>query len=129
HRSLGMVVALLGVLKSGAAYVPMDPAYPAERLSFMLLDARASLLLTERSLEASFADQGAKVICLDGDWESIREESGEDPAAVAGPDDLAYVVYTSGSTGKPKGVMIAQQSVSNLLAALERAVYDEQTER
>jgi aspartate racemase len=102
ERSLEMVIGLLGILKAGGAYVPLDPAYPKERLAFMLEDSEVSILLTQERL---VGHSPLKVVCLDTDWESISQESQEDPITKTTADDVAYVIYTSGSTGKPKGVL------------------------
>ncbi|MFL6333082.1 MAG: condensation domain-containing protein, partial [Pyrinomonadaceae bacterium] len=107
ERSFELVVALLGVLKAGAAYVPLDPAYPAERLAFMLEDSGAPLLLTQERLLTRLPQTGAEVVCLDANWEAVAERGAARPSAEAPPpadDNLAYVIYTSGSTGRPKGV-------------------------
>jgi amino acid adenylation domain-containing protein len=123
ERSLEMVVALVGILKSGGAYVPMDPDYPADRLAFMLADARCPVLLTQRHVaESRLAALGAEhggtgaVICLDSDWASVvKEAQGARILEHAGPDDLAYLIYTSGSTGQPKGAMNRHRGVTNRL--------------
>jgi amino acid adenylation domain-containing protein len=112
ERSLEMVVGLLGILKAGGAYLPLDPAYPRERLRFMLEDSGAGLVLTEERLADSLP-KGAALVRLDADRVEIERESGEDPETQAGPEHLAYVIYTSGSTGKPKGVEIEHGSLSN----------------
>src|SRR5579864_700606 len=103
ERSLEMIVGLLGILKAGAAYVPLDPTYPPERLAFMLADARVSVLLTQRRFNAEEAKDGVKVVYLDEDWESIRRESDENPVSNLVASNAAYIIYTSGSTGTPKG--------------------------
>ncbi len=121
-RSLEVVVGLLGILKAGAAYVPVDPAYPVERLAFMLQDARAAVLVTKEKFAATFADQEIKRISLDADLEDLCQESEEDISSGAAAENMAYVIYTSGSTGKPKGVMVEHRSVNNLLAALGQAI-------
>ncbi|HEX8459415.1 MAG TPA: amino acid adenylation domain-containing protein, partial [Pyrinomonadaceae bacterium] len=123
ERSVEMVVALLGVLKAGAAYVPLDPSYPRERLTYMLEDSRACLLLTQRRLlDARVLDAGAAalppVLCLDGDWNELRTHvSAMSGTLVANDkpcgDDLAYVIYTSGSTGQPKGAAIPHRAIRN----------------
>nr|QEO74533.1 condensation domain-containing protein [uncultured bacterium] len=113
-RSLEMVIALLGVLKAGAAYVPLDPQYPLERLSFMIEDARLSLLLTEAELvcEIRLPDR-TKVVCLGAEHELWAAQSGENVSVSLSPSNLAYVIYTSGSTGHPKGVLIAHRALVN----------------
>ena len=101
-RSLEMAVAVLGALKAGAAYVPLDPAYPSERLSFMLKDAQCAALLTNERLVASLPNVGANVLCLDRDWNKVARESAEHPRTRVSGENLAYVIYTSGSTGWPR---------------------------
>ena len=119
ERSAEMVVALLGILKAGGAYVPLDPSYPLERLSFMLDDAKAHVLLTQSSLSEKFSDYWGYTICLDAEWESAEGGGAEgedgDGARVAGAENLAYVIYTSGSTGQPKGVAVPHRAVHNLV--------------
>ncbi len=113
-RSTTMAVAVLGVLKAGAAYLPLDPEYPSERLSFMLEDARVSAVLTEQHMVARLPAQCPRVICLD--TESIADESDASPVSDVSADNLAYVIYTSGSTGRPKAVMMPHRAVCNLVA-------------
>lgn len=113
ERSPEMLISLLGTLKAGAAYLPLDPAYPVERLSFMLLDAGVQVLLTEQSLVGRLPDFEGQSFCLDTQWESLRELSGANPQPVVSADNLAYVIYTSGSTGMPKGVAITHGSLAN----------------
>jgi amino acid adenylation domain-containing protein len=120
ERSLEMVVGLLGILKAGAAFVPLDPVYPRERLTVILEDSRLPLLLTQDRLVVSFPENRIRVIRLDTDWELIARESREDLSSGARPENLAYVTYTSGSTGKPKGVMIENRSVVNVLTSFIR---------
>ncbi|HEX8782811.1 MAG TPA: amino acid adenylation domain-containing protein, partial [Steroidobacteraceae bacterium] len=115
ERSLAMMVGLLGIQKSGAAYVPLDPSYPAERLRLTLDDAQAPVLLTQQSLLSSLPEQPAQVVCLDSDWEKIAQQSTSNPASGATPEDLVYVIFTSGSTGRPKGVEVPHRAVVNLL--------------
>ena len=115
ERSALMMAALLAVLKAGAAYVPLDAAYPAQRISFMLDDADVSVLLTQESLLPRLPEQRARVICLDRDWPEIGQQSSENLLTEATPDNLAYVIYTSGSTGQPKGVAIEHRSLLNLV--------------
>jgi amino acid adenylation domain-containing protein len=114
-RSPEMVVALLAVWKAGGAYVPLDPAYPKERLSFMIEDAQPLVLLTEKKCLPLLASSGGKVVCLDADWPMLSAETGDNPAPIAAPSNLAYVMYTSGSTGKPKGAMILHRGLVNYL--------------
>jgi len=117
ERSLNLIVALLAILKAGAAYVPLDPAYPQERLAYMLSDAQLSLLLTQEKLLNQLPNYQAQVICLDSDWEVISKECEHNPLSDVKPNNLAYIIYTSGSTGKPKGVLLAHQGLCNLALA------------
>jgi amino acid adenylation domain-containing protein/non-ribosomal peptide synthase protein (TIGR01720 family) len=113
ERSLEMVVGILGILKSGSAYVPLDPAYPQERLAFMLEDAQVPVLLTQERLVMGLPEQKARVICLDADWKAIAQESEKNLLNSTTAKNLAYAIYTSGSTGKSKGVMIQHSSLVN----------------
>lgn len=115
ERSVKMVVALLGILKAGGAYAPLDPAYPQERLAFMLRDTDAPVLLTEERLAENLPAHRAQVIRLDADWERIAGESTENPPSAATAESLAYVIYTSGSTGRPKGVAVTHRSIVRLV--------------
>jgi amino acid adenylation domain-containing protein len=117
ERSLEMVVGVMGVLKAGGAYLPLDPTYPKDRLQFMLEDAAAPVLLTQERLLPLLPEHGARVICLDAGWDAIAGESADNPENVATPASLAYVIYTSGSTGKPKGVLIEHRAVANFIAS------------
>ena len=115
ERSIEMVVSLLGILKAGAAYVPLDPAYPQERLAFMLSDSAASLLLTQQQLVAQLPAPEERTVCIDSEWGEIARHSRANPEPQGTTANLAYVIYTSGSTGQPKGVAIAHQSASAFL--------------
>jgi amino acid adenylation domain-containing protein len=121
-RSPQMVVAVLGVLKAGAAYVPLDPAYPQERLALMLEDSQVEVLLTQQDLVSGLPAQGLNVVCLDSDRKAISNQSDESPAPLAMADNLAYVIYTSGSTGRPKGVAMTHRPLVNMIQwQIERA--------
>lgn len=119
-RSPDMVVALLGILKAGAAYLPLDPSYPLERLTFMVQDARPSVIVADSPALASH-DGGPTVLRLDagGDREAIARQPSDRPDAPVAADDLAYVIYTSGSTGRPKGVMLEHRNVANLFVGMD----------
>nr|AGZ05275.1 McyA [Nostoc sp. 152] len=110
ERSLEMVVGLLGILKAGGAYIPLDPAYPTERLEIILADSQVSVLLTEEKLLARLSANIDDVVKLDTDKAVISLESQNNPISQVNPGNSAYVIYTSGSTGKPKGVVIEHQS-------------------
>jgi amino acid adenylation domain-containing protein len=119
ERSHHMIVALLAILKTGAAYVPLDPAYPAERIKFMREDARLSLIVSQEKLlhRLPMLDGAgaARVLSVDGDTPVIDAQSADNPAVPVSPAALAYVIYTSGSTGTPKGVAIEHRNVAVLI--------------
>ncbi|WP_035060990.1 non-ribosomal peptide synthetase [Andreprevotia chitinilytica] len=117
ERSLDMVVGMLGILKAGSAYVPLDPAYPHERLAYMLADAQPALLLTQQSVQAMQGWADDAVFLLDTQAHVLREQAAHDPAPLAYPDNIAYVIYTSGSTGRPKGVQTPHRAVVNIALA------------
>lgn len=121
ERSLEMVLALYGILKAGGAYVPLDPEYPADRIAFMLRDARAPVLLTQARLVGDLPAPDARIICLDSDWETIAQETADKPVNAAKAGNLAYVIYTSGSTGRPKGVMNTHRGICNRLLWMQDA--------
>ncbi|SEU31632.1 non-ribosomal peptide synthetase [Stigmatella erecta] len=118
-RCLEMLVGLLGILKAGAAYVPLDPAYPRPRLAFLLDDAGVSGVLTHGAVEAQLPLGPREVLRLDAQ-EALAAWPERRPAPLAGPTHLAYVLYTSGSTGQPKGVQVEHRSLINLADALAR---------
>jgi amino acid adenylation domain-containing protein len=125
HRSTDMVVALLGVMKAGTCYVPLDPSFPRERLHHMLEDSGARVLLTETELvdwitpEPHGPNSISERVCLDRDWNRIASAGGPlEPRAR--PDSVVYTIYTSGSTGRPKGVRIPHRAVINFLDSMRR---------
>ena len=120
ERSIDMVVGVLGIMKAGGAYVPLDPAYPEERIAFILEDAKASVLLTEKRFLNALPRTAAEILQLDEDWVTISKFPVDPPLNPATSDNLAYVIYTSGSTGKPKGVQIQHRSVINFLHSMSR---------
>ncbi len=127
ERSLEMVVGLLGILKAGAGYVPLDPSYPPQRLAYMLADCEPAALLTQGELHEHLGVGDVPVLLLDAAAERavLARQSSENPDARAlrvCSHHLAYVIYTSGSTGAPKGVMVEHRHVVNLWAALEEVL-------
>ncbi len=139
ERSVEMIVSLLGILKAGGVYIPMDPAFPRERLHYMLEDANVSVLITQQSRISDFvsrisenSDQSfpirnpqseirnLKVLCIDSDSEIITRESPDAVACQVFPDNLAYVIYTSGSTGQPKGVLVSRRTIADHCIDMQR---------
>ena len=126
ERSVEMMVGILGVLKAGGAYLPLDPGYPAERLSYMVADSGAALVVSQRELVARVGAVAAAIVCLDESaaWGESGAEPLERPAVAPNPQNLAYVIYTSGSSGQPKGVQVTHAAPVNLLQALRERVYE-----
>ena len=119
-RSLDMLAGLLGILKAGAAYVPIDAGFPRERVAFMLEDCAARVVATTTKLAENFAASNVRVVCIDKDPRGRR--CARNPQIAVTAEDNAYVLYTSGSTGKPKGVAISHRSFSNLLSAMRTEI-------
>jgi amino acid adenylation domain-containing protein len=115
ERSLLMPVGVLGVMKSGGTYVPIDPAYPKDRQTFMLEDTRTPVLLTQSKLAESLPETDARVISMDADWDVIARQSDANPKSGVEAENLLYVVYTSGSTGRPKGVAWSHAALANMI--------------
>ncbi len=126
ERSLWMVIGLLGILKAGAAYVPLDPAYPAERQAYIIADTQTSLVLTQQHLATNLATNKVQLLCIDNDWSVIAQENSENLVTQTTSQNLAYVIYTSGSTGKPKGTLITHQGLVNYLSWCTQAYKVEQ---
>jgi amino acid adenylation domain-containing protein/non-ribosomal peptide synthase protein (TIGR01720 family)/FkbM family methyltransferase len=122
ERSIDMVVGILGSLKAGAAYVPLDPEYPRERLAFILNDVGNPLLLTQQKLAGGLPMQGTSLVCLDEMRTAIAGQSAKKPVSGVTFKNLAYVIYTSGSTGTPKGVMIQHQGICNHMLWMKNAL-------
>lgn len=118
ERSIDMLASVMAILKLGAAYVPMDPDYPQERLAMMVEDAAPSLIVTERVLKEKLPTGGPRLLCL----EDLDRDGGDDsrPVVSASPESLAYVIFTSGSTGRPKGVKVPHRAVSNFLQSMQQ---------
>ncbi|MEH1894877.1 MAG: amino acid adenylation domain-containing protein [Nostoc sp.] len=124
ERSLEMIIGLLAILKTGGAYVPIDPNYPQDRIRFMLEDSGASVLLTQTSLKDKLPlaelENPCQIICLDE--KNFSKALTDNPSPQSTPDNLAYVIYTSGSTGRPKGVMIEHRGLVNLTLVINKAL-------
>jgi len=121
-RSPEMIIAMLGILKSGGAYMPIDPAYPSDRQIFMVEDSGIEILLTQSVVLEQLPEEiseglAGRIICLDLDWEAISRLPDGDSEAGIEPEQMAYVIYTSGSTGRPKGVMLQHRGLTNLVLA------------
>ncbi|MBC7828215.1 MAG: amino acid adenylation domain-containing protein [Chitinophagaceae bacterium] len=121
ERSHKMVIALLATLKSGAAYVPLDPDYPKDRIEFMLEDSSPKILLTSRKLKSVY-HSNAKEIIIEDIWPKLKQYSKKDTTVQICGNDLAYILYTSGSTGRPKGVKIAHHNLINFLYSLQKTL-------
>jgi amino acid adenylation domain-containing protein len=120
QRNADMVAGVLAILKSGAAYVPLDPEYPQERLAYMVQDSGLSLLLTQSHLQARLVgDAGVPLLAVDA--LDLSGEPSHDPAVPVHAEHLAYVIYTSGSTGKPKGVMVRHEALSHFILGMQQA--------
>ncbi|HEX8245700.1 MAG TPA: MupA/Atu3671 family FMN-dependent luciferase-like monooxygenase, partial [Longimicrobium sp.] len=122
ERSAGMVVAMLAVLKAGAAYLPLDPAYPAERLAYMLRDSGASLLVTHSALRGLLDADGVRVVAVDRDAAAIAAHPADAPRTAVEAGNAAYVIYTSGSTGRPKGVVVTHGNAASFFAGMDGRV-------
>ncbi|MFZ0321784.1 MAG: amino acid adenylation domain-containing protein, partial [Candidatus Sulfotelmatobacter sp.] len=117
QRSPEMVLGLLGVLKAGGVYIPLDPNYPEQRLHMILDEAELKAVLTQKSSRGKFGTISPVELCLDEEREAITKCNTDNPNSGVGPENLAYIIYTSGSTGKPKGVMIPHKGLCNMCAA------------
>jgi len=120
ERSVEMVVGVLGVLKAGGAYLPVDPSYPPERVRFMLEDTAAAVVLTAGDVAASYDTGSAHVVRVDEQWAEIGSEPEANPESAIAVENLIYVIYTSGSTGRPKGVMVQHRAFINFILAMQR---------
>ncbi len=130
ERTLEMAIGLLGILKAGGAYLPLDIAYPRERIAYLLADAQLSLLLTQKHLvETLPTNYQAQLIYLDTDWKLIEQEPTTNPLSTTTLDNLAYIIYTSGSTGKPKGVLVPHKGCVNHNLAISQLYYIGPTDR
>lgn len=121
ERSLEMVIGILGILKAGSIYTPVEPSWPSHRKMLVLAETRARLLLTSRRLLVGLEKIDGQVVCIDSESEQISRQPVFSPAAEINPDNLAYVIYTSGTTGKPKGVMVSHGALCNHLRWMQAA--------
>ena len=119
ERSIDLLTGVYGILKAGAAYVPLDPTYPADRLALMVEDSGCPILVTQRGLLHRLPPHRAKVVCIDTDWEDVEQEPEDDLDVGVTGRNLSYVIYTSGSTGTPKGVMVEHRNVTNFFAGMD----------
>jgi hypothetical protein len=126
ERSLDMIVSLVAILKAGAAYVPLDPHYPQERLRFMLEDTGISVLIAQFHLTENLPVQNLHVICIEQEEKALAQESVQNTPVAITSDSLAYVMYTSGSTGRPKGVLVPQRGVLRLVNGQDYIKMDEE---
>jgi len=129
ERSTEMIVGLLAILKSGGAYLPLDPSYPVERLTFMLQDAGVNVVLAQQHLLSALPASSARVICIDADPATFAHLPATNPAAGARAGNSAYIIYTSGSTGKPKGVANGHRAIVNRLWWMQDAYRLDATDR
>ena len=120
ERSPETIIAVLGVLKAGGGYIPLDPSYPVDRLNFMMEDADLTVLLTREEQRREDLLEKISVVCLDTDWHEISTYSDRNPANWGDVQNIAYVIYTSGSTGTPKGIMVAHDNVINLVHSMQQ---------
>ena len=128
ERSIEMVIALLATLKAGAAYLPLDPEFPKDRLNIILDDSRPIVLLTQQRMLAQLPSS-YRTIAVDSEWRSIASADTSNPVHLAGADNIAYAIYTSGSTGKPKGVLNIHRAIVNRLLWMQDAYVLESNDR
>ncbi|MFP2930664.1 amino acid adenylation domain-containing protein, partial [Pyxidicoccus sp. 3LG] len=117
ERSLDFVISILGILKAGGAWLPLDPSLPQERLAFMLQDAAPPVLVTWERLADELPNRGELVVCLDAEADAIARGATQAPSVAVSPEHLAYVIYTSGSTGRPKGTLLTHRGLCNTARA------------
>ena len=119
-RSVEMMASLLAIMKSGAAYIPVDPDYPVKRIEYMLADSSAKLLISSEKYKGRFGSQYIKEVILEDIEDQLAGYSGSNPEIIVNGSDLAYVIYTSGSTGQPKGIAIEHHSLTNFLFSMQK---------
>jgi amino acid adenylation domain-containing protein len=125
ERSIEMIIGLLAILKSGAAYVPIDPAYPAQRIALMIEDSEAPVILASERAKPRLPHCAMPVVALDGDVSTTAKYSSDSLPGMIDGKNLAYVIYTSGSTGRPKGVMIEHRNVVNFFHGMDQVIGSE----
>ena len=128
-RSFEMIIAMLAIIKAGGAYLPIDPEYPAERISYTISDSGIRLLLTRSVTAAILAQQTCRLLVIDKEWEHIAGESGDDLPQDVAPENLAYVIYTSGSTGKPKGTLLQHYGLTHFIQTVNETIPLDATDR
>lgn len=129
ERSLHVPVAMLGILKAGAAFLNIDPTYPDDRKAYMIDDSAVSVILTQKNIAETLPHNSATVLSLDSEWDQIAVKSTETPNVHVDAENLSYVIYTSGSTGKPKGTLLPHRGLCNLHRAQRAAFNIEPTHR
>jgi amino acid adenylation domain-containing protein len=121
-RSTDMLIAMLGIMKAGGAYLPLDPVYPKDRLAFMVEDAKVSTVITQKKYSTLLPKTSTNKIEIDSEWSQIGKLDSKNPCGKVNAKNLAYVIYTSGSTGKPKGVMVEHSNVVNFFAGMDQCL-------
>jgi natural product biosynthesis luciferase-like monooxygenase protein len=131
ERSIDLLVATLGVMKAGAAYVPLDPAFPSDRISYMVGDAKMRLIITQAALEDKLPPSNAEIVCVDVVGNSLNksEPALDNPSPDINSSNLSYVIYTSGSTGNPKGVMVEHRNVVNFFLGMDERIEHSSSEK
>lgn len=129
ERSIEFIVSILAIWKAGAAYLPLDPVYPRERISFILQETQVPVILTTSEFRNKLPKSPAEVVRLDRQWKKIRKQATVNPVTSGKVTDLAYVIYTSGSTGRPKGVLLTHRGLSNVVQYLQQVFQIRSTDR
>lgn len=129
NRSEQILISILAILKAGASYLPLDPDFPEERLTYIVNDSRIKVLITSSDLKGKFMNSDVELIYLDKIGLKLKFSSSKNPNLSIGSRSLAYVIYTSGSTGNPKGVMISHEAVVNFITSMEKSPGIEKTDR
>jgi amino acid adenylation domain-containing protein len=125
ERSVEMIIGILGILKAGGSYVPLDPNYPEQRLAYITEDAQVAMIVSSERLLNRLQGLAGRIVCIDRDWEEISRHDEQNVGSRVVADDLAYLIYTSGSTGRPKGVVIEHRNTVALIH-WARAVFSQE---